>query len=81
MPRAYSDDIRLRSIWIRIFVRYGEEEASYTCFSPRTVQRYVQQYVASGSVNVKRTGRPLDLIGMHPREELVMMEAMLSTQR
>lgn len=25
----------------------------------------------------KKTGRPLDLVGMHPREELVMMEAML----
>jgi len=25
----------------------------------------------------RRTGRPVDLVGMHPREELAMMEAML----
>lgn len=31
----------------------------------------------TGEVVAKKTGRPLDLVGMHPREELVMMEAML----
>ena len=30
-----------------------------------------------GEVIAKKTGRPVDLVGMHPREELVMMEAML----
>lgn len=31
----------------------------------------------TGEVVAKKTGRPLDVVGMHPREELVMMEAML----
>ena len=33
--------------------------------------------VHTGEVVAKKTGRPLDLVGMHPREEHVMMEAML----
>jgi len=30
-----------------------------------------------GEVIAKKTGGPVDVVGMHPREELVMMEAML----
>ena len=35
------------------------------------------QYVRRGEVIGKKTGRPVDVVGMHPREELAMMEAML----
>lgn len=45
--------------------------------SVRTVERYLRKQVCRGEVIVKKTGRPVDLVGMHPREELAMMEAML----
>ena len=43
----------------------------------RTVERYLRKQVCQGEVIVKTTGRPVDLVGMHPCEGLAMMEAML----
>ena len=45
--------------------------------SVRTVERYLRKQVCQGEVIVKTTGRPVDLVGMHPCEGLAMMEAML----
>ena len=43
----------------------------------RSVERYLRKYVRRGEVIGKKTGRPGGLVGMHPREELSMIEAML----
>jgi len=78
MPKAYSEDLRLRALWLHFFLGYDTEEtAGLLAMSVRSVERYLRKYVRMGEVIAKKTGRPVDLVGMHPREELVMMEAML----
>ncbi|XP_027045084.1 uncharacterized protein LOC113672937 [Pocillopora damicornis] len=78
MPKAYSDDLRLRAVWLHVFLGYNIEDTSgMLAMSPSSVKRFKKKFVCTGEVVAKKTGRPLDLIGMHLREELVMMEAML----
>ena len=78
MPRAYSEDLRLRAVWLHFFLGYDTEEtADLLAMSVRSVERYLRKYVRRGEVTGKKSGRPVDLVGMHPREELAMMEAML----
>lgn len=78
MPRAYSEYLRLRAVWLHFFFGYDTEEtAGLLAMSVRSVERYLRKYVRRGDVIGKKTGRPVDLVGMHPREELAMMEAML----
>ena len=78
MPKAYSDDLRLRAVWLYVFLGYNIEDTSgMLAMSPSSVKRFKKKFVRTGEVVAKKTGRPLDLVGMHLREELVMMEAML----
>ena len=78
MPKAYSDDLRLRAVWLHVFLGYNIEDTSgMLAMSPSSVKRFKKKFVRTGEVVAKKTGRPLDLVGMHLREELVMMEAML----
>ena len=78
MPRAYSEDLRLPAVYLHFFLGYDNEEtAGLLAMSVRTVERYLRKQVCRGEVIVKKPGRPVDLVGMHPREELAMMEAML----
>ena len=78
MPRAYSENLRLPAVWLHFFLGYDNEEtAGLLAMSVRTVERYLRKQVCRGEVIVKKPGRPVDLAGMHPREELAMMEAML----
>ena len=82
MPRAYSEDLRLPAVWLHFFLGYDNEEtAGLLAMSVRTVERYLRKQVCRGEVIVKKPGRPVDLVGMHPREELAMMEAMLEHGR
>ena len=67
MPIAYSEDLHLRAVWLHFFIGYDTEETA----------GLLAKYVRMGEGIAKKTGRPVDLVGMHPREELVMMEAML----
>ena len=43
----------------------------------RSVERYLRKYGRRGEVIAKKAGRPVDLVGMHTREKLVRMKAML----
>ena len=78
MPAPYSEDLRWRVIWFRLFGGHSEEE---TCFylgiSKWTLWRYLQSYLLSGNVDSQRMGRPLDSVQFQPREELIIMEAVL----
>lgn len=78
MPAPYSEDLRWRVIWFRLFLGRSEEE---TCFylgiSKWTLWRYLQSYLLSGNVDSQRMGRPLDSVHFQPREELIIMEAVL----
>ena len=78
MPKAYCEDLRLRAVWLYFFLGYDTEEtAGLLAMSIRSVERYSRKYARRGEVIGKKTRRPVDLVGMHPREELAMMEAML----
>ena len=78
MPAPYSEDLRWRVIWFRLFGGHSEEE---TCFylgiSKWTLWRYLQSYILSGNVAPQRMGRPLGSVQFQPRGELVIMEAVL----
>ena len=77
MPRAYSEDLRLRAVWLHFFLGYDTQEtAGLLAMSVLSVERHLRKYVRRDEVIGKKTGRPIDLVGMHPREELAMMEAM-----
>ena len=78
MPGAYSEDLRLWAVWLHFFLGYDTEEtAGLLAMSVQSVERYLRKYERRGEVIGKKTGRPVNLVGMHPREELAMMEAML----
>ena len=79
MPKAYSEDLRLRAVWLYFFLGYDiiEEKVGLFAMAVQSVERYLRKYVRTGEVIAKKTGRPVDLVGMQPREELAMMEAML----
>ena len=70
MPKTYSEDLRLRAVWLHFFLGYDTEEtAGLLAMSVRSVERYLRKYVRMGEVIAKKTERPVDLV--------VMMEAML----
>ena len=78
MPRVYSEDLCLQAVWLHFFLGYDTEEtAGLLAMSVWSVERYLRKYIHRGEVVGKKTGRPVDLLGMHPLEELAMMEAML----
>ena len=79
MPKAYSDDLRLRAVWLHVFLGYNIEDTSgMLAMSPSSVKRFKKKFVRTGEVVAKKTGRPLDLVGMHPREELVLVRGFTS---
>ena len=46
MPRAYSEDLRLRAVWLHFFLGYDTEEtAGLLAMSVRSVERYLRKYV------------------------------------
>ena len=73
MPVPYSEDLCWRIIWFLHFGGHSEEE---TCFH-LALWRYLQSYILSGNVDSQGMGRPLDSVQFQPREELVIMEAVL----
>ena len=71
MPKAYSEDLRLRDVWLHFFPGNDiEDTAGLLAMSVRPVERYLRKYERTGAVIAKKTGRPVDLVGMQPREEL-----------
>ena len=78
MPAPYSEDLRWRVIWFRLFGGHsGEETCFYLGISKWTLWRYLQNYILSGKVDSQRMERPLDSVQFQPREELIIMEAVL----
>lgn len=78
MPKPYPEDLRLQAVWLHFFLGYDEDEtAGLLAMSICSVKRYLRKYVRTGEVKAKNIERSIDLVGMHPREELAMMEAIL----
>ena len=78
MPRAYSQDLRCRSIWLTEIMGFEIDEVSVLLqMSKRTLYRYVEKCRRLGNVETAVIGRPYSCIAMHPHEELVIMEVLL----
>ena len=85
MPRAYSQDLRSRAIWLSEILVFAIDEVSFLLqVSTKTTSRYVRKFRMLGHVNTAIMGRPFSCVAMHPHEELVIMEVLLqafNTQR
>ena len=78
MPRAYSQDLRWRAIWLTEILGFQMDEVSILLqMSTKTISRYVRKFCSLGHVHTAVIGRPYACIAMHPHEELVIMEVLL----
>ena len=47
MPKAYSDDLRLRAVWLHVFLGYNIEDTSgMLAMSPSSVKRFKKNLCA-----------------------------------
>ena len=60
MPKPYSDDLRWRLVWLKLFYGMSKIEISSTLLvSPKTVSRIYKLFVNTGNVtSIKVFGRP-----------------------
>ena len=78
MPRPYSDDLRWRMIYQRIFYQRSYVEiASQLFVCPKTVYRTVRTFMHTGDVKHCRLGRPTSSITLCPHEEYIIMDCIL----
>ena len=78
MPRAYSQDLRWRAIWLTEILGFEIDEVSLLLqISTKTISRYVRKFRMLGHVDTAVIGRPYTCIAMHPHEELVILEVLL----
>ena len=78
MPRAYSQDLRRRAIWLSEILGFEIDEVSLLLqISTKTISRYVRKFRMLGHVDTAVIGRPYTCIAMHPHEELVILEVLL----
>ena len=78
MPAPYSDDLRWRMIYQRLFYdRRDDEIASQLFVSPRTVMRTFQTFLNTGDVKPCRFGRPTGCVILCPHEEYIIMDCLL----
>ena len=69
MPRAYSQDLRWRAIWLAEILSFGIDEVSPLLqISTKTISRYVRKFRMLGHVDTAVIGRPYACIAMHPHE-------------
>ena len=77
-PRAYSQALRWRAIWLTEILGFEINEVSLSVqMSKKTISRYVRNFYMLGTVDAPRIGRPYTCLAMHPHEELVIMEVLL----
>ena len=80
MPAPYSEDLRWRVIWFVLHMCHTTEEtAFYLGVSEWTVQRYVRKFLSTGSINANPLGRPFGSVKFVPREELIILKAVLKS--
>ena len=78
MPKAYSEDLRNRVLWSKLFLFKTEEEIARQFFvSPRTVQRICRTYAARGTVAALKAGRSKGNTTLHLHEEYILMRSIL----
>ena len=59
MPRAYSQDLRWRTIWLTEIMGFEIDEVRILLqMSKRTIYRYVEKFRRLGNVDIAVIGRP-----------------------
>ena len=75
MPKPFSDDLRWRIIYQRLFYAKSYKEiASQLFVSPRTVLRTFRTFLHTGDVEPCRIGRPTGSTTLFPHEEYVLID-------
>ena len=78
MPRAYSEDLRWRAIFLTEIIGIDIDEVSfYLQLSSKTISRYIHKFRNAGNVSSQIIGRPFGSISFHPHEEFVIMDLVL----
>ena len=78
IPRAYSQDLRWRAIWLTEILGFDINEVSILLqMSRKTISRYLQIFERLGHVDTCVIGRPYACIAMHPHEQFVIMAILL----
>ena len=81
MPRPYSEDLRWRMIFQRLFYeRSYAEIASQLFVCPETVRRTVSNFLNTGDVKPCNIGRPSGSVTLIPHEEYIILELELLKQ-
>ena len=80
MQRPYSDDLRLRVVYQRLFYQRSYDEiASQLFVCPKTVYLTIRTFLNTGDVKPCRLGRPFGSVTLFEREEYILMECILQT--
>ena len=80
MQRPYSDDLRLRMVYQRLFYQRSYDEiASQLFVCPKTVYRTIRTFLNTGDVKPCRLGRPFGSVTLFELEEYILMECILQT--
>ena len=79
MPKPYSDDLRWRLVWLKLFYGMSNVDISSTLFvSPKSVSRIYRLFVTTGNVTSPKVfGRPKGTTTLYEHEELIMCEILL----
>ena len=78
MPKPYSDDLRWRLVWLKLFYGMSNIEISTLFISPKTVSRIYRLFVNTDNVtSTKVPGRPKGTTTLYDDEELVICEMLL----
>ena len=78
MPRPYSDDLRWRMVYQKLFFEKSYEEIALQLFvSPKTVYPTISTFLNMGDVKPCRLGRPTGSITLLPHEEYIIMDCLL----
>ena len=77
-PRPYSEDLRWRMVFQRLFYeRSYAEIASWLFVRAETVQRTVSNFLNTGDVKPYNMGRPSGSVTLIPHEEYIIMDCVL----
>ncbi len=80
MPRPYSDDLRWRMVYQRLFYERSIEEIAAQLFvCPKTVYRTLSTFWNTGDVKPCRMGRPTGSVSLFPHEEYIIIDCLLRT--
>ena len=82
MPRPFSEDLRWRMVFQRLFyARTFGEIAANLLVSPKTVQRTCNTFYMTGDVDHCCLGRPTQTTTLIPHEEYIIVESLLENPK